>query len=358
MPKQHDSSHRFAALAALVITPALLLGCPKAEEKKAPKKAAVKKETPPAKKAPAMASDADCIAPWKTDGEAQKIAAGDRAFDRTGAKLKESSTDDDKKAVIGVLANIKEDTADNLENIQTFLEYFEEKKVDSIVIAGDLGETKSQIENALLPIAAKGLPTFVVIGNREKKSDFNDAVRSVAGKHPNVVNLNHVRLAALDDVSIVSVPGYYDKAYIHAEDGCAYTQADIDATANIVKAAEGAPVIVVSHGPPKQDGTEALDRTLEQANVGDPMLAKMLASTGVKLGIFSNIQEAGGRATDLSGKTVLEAGKPQDSLFLNPGAVDSVSWQMNDGTRSVGMAAVLTVDGGKAMFDVKRIPEG
>lgn len=354
MPKVHASTHRFAALAAVALTPALLLGCPKPEEKKTTEKAATKA---PENKKPmeAKVDNADCFAPWKTDGETQKIEAKGRTFDRTGAKLAETSKDDDKKAVLGVLANIKEDTPENLENLQTFLEYFDEKGVDAIVIAGDVGETKSQIENALMPIAAKGLPTFVVIGNREKKSDFNDAVRTIAGKHPNLVNLNHIRLVAMDDVALVSVPGYYDKAYIHAEDGCQYTQADIDATANIVKAAAGAPVIIVSHGPPKQDGTEALDRTLEQANVGDPALAKMLTSSGVKLGIFSNIQEAGGRATDPLGKTLLETGTAYDALYLNPGAVDSVSWQMNDGTRSVGMAAVMTIDGGKASFDVKRI---
>lgn len=332
-------------------------GCKKPAADKKPvekKKAPVEKKAPPP--APAKSANADCFAPWSTEGASKEVAVGDRKFTVGGTKMVESTTDEDKKAVLGVLANIKEDTPENLKNIEQFLAFFMEKKVDAIVVAGDVGETKTQIENALMPIAAKGLPTFVVIGNREKKSDFNQAVDAVAAKHSNVVNLNQVRLAAMDDVALVSVPGYYDKAYIHATDGCHYSADDVAKTQKIVESA-GKTVVLVSHGPPKQSGAEALDRTLEQANVGDPALAKLIGDANVKFGIFSNIQEAGGRATDATGEKLLSANEPHDMLFLNPGATDSVSWKMNDGTRSVGMAAVMTVEGGKAWFEVKRIED-
>ena len=128
-------------------------------------------------------------------------------------------------------------------------------------------------------------------------------------------------------------------------------------TKKIIAAAGDKSVVVLSHGPPKQEGVEALDRTLEQANVGDPALAKLLADAGVKFGVFSNIQEAGGRATNLAGSEILSADEPHDALFLNPGAADSVSWKMNDGSRSVGMAAVLTLDDGKGMFTIHRIED-
>lgn len=348
-------------LGALLVVP-LAAGCPAkkdkpAEAKKtAPVKKAEKKPEPAPKKA-AQTADPDCIAPWKADGEASKVEVGARAFARTGTKLAETSTDEDSKAVLGVIANVKEDTPDNLKNIAAALAFFKDKGADAIVVVGDLGETQSQIENGLKPIAASGLPVFTVIGNREKKSDYKAAVASVGGTHSNVFDLNQIRLAAMDDVALVSVPGYYDKAYIHAEEGCQYFAGDLEGTKPALAAAGGKPTIVVSHGPPKQEGNEALDRTLEQANVGDPGLAKFLADNGVKFGFFSNIQEAGGRATDLSGKTLIKPSTPSDSLFVNPGAIDSVSWEMNDGSRSVGMATVVTIDGGKASFEVFKVPE-
>ena len=336
----------------------LALGCP-AKDKAPDAPSAAKPAPAPAAKAPkAKAETADpvCMAAWQPTGEVAKLAAGARTFERQGTQITETSSDPDAKAVLGVLATIKEDTEDNLKNLQAALTFFQGKGVDAIVVVGDLGESQRQIENALAPLAASGLPVFTIIGNREKKSDYAAALAAVSAAHPNVVDMDQARLVKLDDVALVSLPGYYDKAYIHAEDGCAYYPADLEGTKPIIKAAGAVPVVLVSHGPPKQEGSEALDRTLEQANVGDANLAKLLEETEVQLGIFSNIQEAGGRATDRLGQSLIKPGVPSKTLFLNPGAIDAVSWEMNDGSRSVGMAAVMTVDAGVASFEVFRVP--
>ncbi len=341
---------------ALVVLP-LAFGCP--AKKEAPKEKAKAATSKPAKapaakaKAPSgQRADPVCMADWAPTGAEVTRKAGDRTFSQTGTKLVETSRDDDTKAVIGVLANIKEDTPENLKNIAAALAFFKTKNVDSIVVVGDLGETQSQIETAMKPVAATGLAVFTVIGNREKRSDYAAALKSLASAYPNVVDLNQARLVKLDDVALVSVPGYYDKAYIHAEDGCQYFAGDLEASMPAVKAAEGTPVVLISHGPPRQEGSVAIDRTLEEANVGDANLSKFIEEAGIKFGVFSNIQEAGGRATDPTGKTLIKPAAPSDSLFLNPGAIDSVSWQMNDGSRSVGMASVLTIENGKASYEV------
>lgn len=359
---QHTSLrlHHWMPLAGALVALPLLTGCPakkdppkKAETTKAAKKPA---KAPPAKKPAGQTADPVCMAAWSTEGAPQTIEAAGRSFSRTGTKLTETSKDEDNKAVLGILANIKEDTPDNLKNVEAALAFFKSKSVDAIVVVGDLGETQSQIENGMKSVAATGLPVFTIIGNREKKSDYAAGLKSLSAAHNNVVDLNQVRLAQLDDVALVSVPGYYDKAYIHAEEGCQYFPADLTATKAIVKQASQ-PVVLVSHGPPKQEGSEAVDRTLEQANVGDANLSSFINEAGIKFGLFANIQEAGGRATDASGKTLIKPGTPSDVLFLNPGAIDAVSWEMNDGSRSVGMATVMTVDSGKASYEVFKISE-
>jgi Icc-related predicted phosphoesterase len=342
---------------ALVALP-LAFGCP-AKKETAPAETAAKpveKAAPKPAPVPSGGADPLCMAAWSPTGEAKALAAGARTLQQTGTQVVETSKDDDAKAVLGVLANIKEDTEDNLKNIQAALAFFKEKGADAVVVVGDLGESESQIANVLKPIAATGLPVFTIVGNREKRTDYASALKATAAAHPNVVDMNQARLVKLDDVALVSIPGYYDKAYIHAEDGCQYFPADLEGTQAVIKAAGTTPVVLVSHGPPKQDGSEALDRTLEQANVGDANLSKLIEESGVKFGIFANIQEAGGRGTDRSGKTLVKPGTPAESLFLNPGAIDAVSWEMNDGSRSVGMAAVMTLDGGQASFEVFRVP--
>lgn len=338
---------------ALVVLP-LALGCPAKKDAPKAKAATSKPAKAPAKaKAPSgQRADPLCMADWAPGGEATARTAGDRTFSLTGTQLVETSKDADNKAVLGVLANIKEDTPENLKNIAAALAYFKMKNVDSIVVVGDLGETQAQIEAAMKPIVATGLAVFTVVGNREKRSDYAAALKTLSAANPNIVDLNQARLVQLDDVALVSVPGYYDKAYIHAEDGCQYFAGDLEATKPAVKAAAGTPVVLISHGPPRQEGSVAIDRTLEEANVGDANLTKFIEETGIKFGVFSNIQEAGGRATDPSGRSLIKPSTPSDSLFLNPGAIDAVSWQMNDGSRSLGMASVLTIENGKASYEV------
>ncbi len=338
-----------AALSLSLLGPALS-GCPKEQAQK-PKKAPPKKAPP--KKAPPKPAASKCVPGWSTAGATAKIEAGGKTFERTGTLLKETSTDADKQISFGVIANIKEDTEGNLKNLAKFVAYFKKEKAEAIIVDGDLGETKAQIEKALAPLQASGLPVFAVIGNRERNADFNAALDPMQAK--GVFNLNAIRMVQFDDAAIVSMPGYYDKTYIHATDGCQYTKADVDGTKPIIAAAGGKPVILVSHGGPKQEGSDALDYTQENANVGDPMLAALMRSTKIKFGVFANIQEAGGKATDLSGKSLIGENKWADELLLNPGAVDSISWPMNDGTRSVGMATILTIKDGKASFKAMRL---
>jgi Icc-related predicted phosphoesterase len=147
------------------------------------------------------------------------------------------------------------------------------------------------------------------------------------------------------------MPGYFNPAYLHNDDGCLYYPADVAVLADLIKSCKE-PVLLISHGGPRQEGPEALDRTAEGENRGDPALAKLMADAKVPFGVFGNFHEAGGRATDLSGKTKLEQNKPYDALYINPGPADSVRWMMNDRTESEGMGAIVTIKDGKASYQV------
>ncbi|MEO0813191.1 MAG: metallophosphoesterase, partial [Myxococcota bacterium] len=263
-----------------------------------------------------------------------------------------------KKLIVGALTDVKENSPENLANLDVFLKHFKKAKVDLIIVAGDSGLDEEQLVGVLGKVAESKVPVFNIAGNREGKADYVSAMEKVAKDHPNVFNLNAVRRIDTPFADFVSMPGYFNPSYIHAEDGCQYFQADVDGLDALAKASDS-PVVLISHGGPLQTGEQAIDRTAEGANVGDSMLTKAIEKNAIKFGIFGNIHEAGGRATDLAGETLLPEGQSHESLFLNPGPADAVAWQMNDGSESLGMASVLTFDNqGQASYAIHRVKEG
>lgn len=325
-------------------------------------------EPPPAAEAPEASADPEdpeppsksspeCVGPVTT-GDTKTVQVAGQKWELSGSTMTAKSGLKKKKLVVGAITDVKEDSPENLANLDVILKRFKKAKVDLIVVAGDSGLDKDQIVGVLGKVAEAKVPVFNISGNREGKAHYTAALAEVSKAHPNVFNLNAIRRVDTPFADFISMPGYFNASYIHAEDGCQYFQADVDALDELVKASDS-PVVLVSHGGPKQTGEQAIDRTAEGANVGDPMLTKAVEKNDIKFGIFGNIHEAGGRATDLAGEKILPEGKPHDALFLNPGPADAVAWQMNDGTESLGMAAVLTFDSqGQASYEIQRISEG
>lgn len=326
-----------------------LLGC-SSSESEADKTVETRQEVE--QKTPAPLAPRTCIAPNAT-GPEEKIQIGERTWVRTGTTLT-LATPHQGPWVMGALTDIKENSPENLENLAAFTAWFAEKGADAIIVAGDSGLNAKEIAGSLEVLAKSQRPVFVIAGNREGQGDYHAALDKLRASYPNVFDLGEIRRVDTPSVDIVSLPGYFNPNYIHADDGCRYSQADVDALATFVSAANS-PVVLVTHGGPKQSGELAIDRTAEGENVGDPMLTAAIQKHAIPFGIFGNIHEAGGRATDLAGKRVLEPNEPHPALYLNPGPADGVRWRMNDGSESVGLAALMTVAEGKASYEIFRV---
>jgi Icc-related predicted phosphoesterase len=268
-----------------------------------------------------------------------------------GTTLSLADPHPDGKLVLGVLGPINEASGENLFALRRDVAFFAKSQADAIVVTGDVGEVASGIERAVDELAQSGLPVLVVIGNRECRADYNDGVRAAQQKHPNVVDLNAIRAVEFPEATLVSLPGYHDPNYINCDTGCRYTQGTLQ---DVVTLAEGskAPVVLVSHGPPRGEGSQAIDYAESGGNVGDPQINQAITAAKIHFGLFSNIKEAGGRATDLAGTTRIPQDTFVDSLFLNPGPAGAEGWRMNDGHTGHGYAALLTVKDGKAAWTV------
>lgn len=282
---------------------------------------------------------------------ALKVAGRAAMFDGVHLQFKEA--DPDGKLVLGVLGPINEDSGQNLFVMQRYLQFFKDQKADAIVVSGDVGEVAAGIERAVVQVAASGLPVLVVSGNRECRGDFKKGVTAAQKKHPNVVNMNAVRSVELKEATIVSVPGYHDPNFLACTSGCRYDRKTVDEAIALARQAPS-PVILLSHGPPKGSSNKAIDYAVNGGNAGDPDLNRAINEASIRFGIFSNIKEAGARATDLEGTTLVPQDKPARELFLNPGPADTTAWEMNDRTKGYGFAATLTLRGQEASWKLYR----
>lgn len=346
-------SLRCAAAAVLGLSLGLL-GCP---EKKVdpPKPVEVKPVVvaPPPPVAEPRA-DKECAAPIDP-GPVTELKFGERVAKQTGARLTFTEKDADGALTFGVLGPVNEDSGLNILALKKYVKFFQDEKADAIIVTGDVGEVASGIGRVLEELGGTKLPVFVIIGNRECRAEYTDGLLAAKAKTPNLVNLNEVRVVEFPELTLVSLPGYHDPNYINCKTGCQYVKSTV---AEVVRAAKESkvPVTLVAHGPPRGNGNQALDFAGAGGNVGDEQITKAIAEGNIAFGVFSNIKEAGGRATkDADGTQLAKEGEAGKTLFLNPGPADTMGWDMNDSTKSVGMAAVFTVKEGQATYKMLRL---
>jgi Icc-related predicted phosphoesterase len=295
----------------------------------------------------------ECAAPIDP-GPITELKIGKHTAMRSGARLTFSTKDADS-LVLGVLGPINEDSGSNQVAIRKYLKFFADEKVDAILVTGDVGEVAEGITRVLSQLGRSGLPVFVVIGNRECRAEFTDGVAAARAVTPNIVSLNEVRVVEFPELTLVSVPGYHDPSYINCKTGCQYLKSTVDEAQKVAIAAK-TPVALIAHGPPRGSGPQSLDFAGNGGNVGDVALAKLIGDAKISFGFFSNIKEAGGRASkNADASELLKEGEDSPTLYLNPGPADTMGWDMNDGSKSVGMAAVFRLKGGVGHYKLLRL---
>ncbi len=297
-----------------------------------------------------------CTSEWFELATPVETTIGGRTYSYSGPALKAKQPDGDSVVTLGVLGAVKDFSEDAQKALAAFLKRFAKEKVDALVLVGDIAATEFEITQVLLTCAKTGLPVLAVIGNSEGRAAFNRAVLAALKVAPNVINFNIVRRVDLGGATLISLPGYRDKRFVHQTSGCLYKDRDLKALARMIKAAP-APVVLVSHGPPAGRGKRALDYAVEAGNVGDVGLGGLIKKCGVPFGLFSHILEAGGQAVDDQDRPV-KPGKWVKSLYINSGSVNPLRWQLNSGKLSCGMAAVFRVKADRASHTFIHLPCG
>jgi len=191
-----------------------------------------------------------------------------------------------------------------------------------------------------------------VAGNREVRSELDAVEAELRKKGARLLDLSRTRIVELGDVTVVGLPGAFERRQLRTEGACVYVQKDIEALAGALDRLPP-PVLLVAAVPPRGQDAHALDVS-EGQNVGDARLLALMQKA--QFGIFGQVWESGGRAVDGRGVPVPPKTE-SERLYLNPGAADRTPWPMADGTTVAGQAALLTIRGRKASWEPVRLTE-
>ena len=298
----------------------------------------------------------DCNGPFEHFAPPDVIEHDGFRFEHTGGtvKVRRMTPRVGKKPKLGVLAGIKDLEPETRALLTRFLADFEKADVDAVIIGGDTASEPSDLDRILgFLVTATKRPLLVIAGNMERAAALNHSVLTLrkAG-HTHLLNFDTIRRYDGDGVDVVSIAGYYDRAYLHITGGCIYKGKDLDTVERAAASADDVTVLL-SHGPPRQRGQQAIDYVPGADNVGDRELTEVISRARIPFGIFGHILEAGGHATDLAGKP-LPPNKLHSALYLNQGSANPLLWRMNDGSTAYGLAAILSIDQKKASYEVLR----
>jgi Icc-related predicted phosphoesterase len=284
--------------------------------------------------------------------EPVRLTVGERHLRFSGPVL--ALDDTDPELVLGVMGAVKDFSPETEKALQFFLKGFAEAGADVIVLAGDIAGSEYEQAQVLQFVARSGVPVLCLIGNSESRSAFNRAVLAASKVVHNLVNFDLTRRVEWDRATLISLPGYHDRRFVHQSAGCAYPPAEIQGLRRIMDPPKGT-MVLVGHGPPRGKGAHALDLAVEAGHVGDPALLKFMTDHDVRIGIFSHILEAGGRAVDAAGAAV-SAGVWVERLWLNAGSANPLPWQLNGGRTVCGQAAVVRIKDGRASYRMLENP--
>lgn len=257
---------------------------------------------------------------------------------------------------IGVLSGIKDLEPETQEALEGFFAEFKKQQVAAVILGGDTAEAPDNLEKVYAFLVTQtDVPLLAIAGNSERGGAHHYAIKKARVGHANLLDLNIVRRFDGEGFDVVSLGGYYDKRFMRMAGGCSYTAADVEAVQTVAKECDD-PVLFLAHGPPRQSGQKAIDYVPEAGNVGDPELTRAIVAAKIPFGVFGHILEAGGKACDLKGNPLPE-NKLAKALYLNPGPANPLPWKLNSGQTSYGLAAVLTVEGKQAKYQLLKAPK-
>jgi len=227
---------------------------------------------------------------------------------------------------LGVMADLHA----HQQNSQFFANQLKQEGVDVYFLAGDLSHSFGDYDGAkddydeilsvVEPVAATGKLVLAVPGNHEQRKAYGKALEHLTSKYSNIVDMQKIPVADLDDLTIVALGGN-DNPQFNVPEGYLLSGEDFERIGELAKKYQkDKPLLVATHVPQRyhtKQGLDVVDRG--GMNVGAVDLTRVRRAIGSKFAVSGHIHEAYGLITP--DEQPVKQGELSDRLDFNPGAV-------------------------------------
>ncbi len=253
-------------------------------------------------------------------------------------------------SLFGILSDIH----GNINNTAYFVQYFVDKGVDGFLLSGDIVDhfrndvpDEKELTDVLTVVSEPGLPVFIIPGNHETKDVYNNVLGKL--KRKNIIDMTKIRRADLEQVVIISLPGYNVPGFV-ADGGFLFGDEEWQMLRNLADVRKKK--ILLSHQLPKSTRRNGIDIAFGGKHAGDGILKRIMEEEKIDIAVGSHIHESGGQA-ETRNDIFVPQNTYSETLYLNPGSV--TSWRFINQTKYKGLAAVLSVNETHAAYKVVAI---
>ncbi len=245
---------------------------------------------------------------------------------------------------IGLLSDIHGDK----ESVSYFLQRFKERKVDAIIVTGDIVNRSQWVfantgEEIIRQFGQSGLPTYILPGNHDQRWYYEKAMGRQTKKYQNLHDLLQERRVDTEGIDFISNPSGNGKSYWFS----GYYTTDYGELEQLLASfPHDDTLVLLTHQPPLCNGEYGIDYTLEKKNDGNAELDRIMRKYKIQFSFSGHIHSASGGCGEEE-KFIPER-VYSSTLRLNPGAV--IKHRTKNGEKS--SAAIVTLEGKKMMYEL------
>lgn len=231
------------------------------------------------------------------------------------------------KIKIGVMSDLHA----NKENSQYFADQLDKEGAEVYLLTGDLSHSFGDYDGAkddfneildvVEPVAVKGKLVLVMPGNHEQKRTYKKALKKLASKYPNVVDMEETPVADLNGLTIVGLGGNANRRFC-VPDGYLRNTSDFGEIKELAQEYRSGPkpLLIATHIPKRYSTERGLDVISKWGkHVGGTALGNVRNLIDSRFAVSGHIHEAPGIITP--DEQPIKEGELSDKLDFNPGAV-------------------------------------